>query len=289
MIPLTRARTEAAIQPTFRGAGLVGTTLQLLRDQRTIQRGELGKHAFDSDIWKQAKDQLLAETADKCAYCEAPTAVVSYGDVEHYRPKSKYWWLAYCVDNFLVACAICNQRFKSDKLPRKGSLMRAPSVRADSTDAHLEHLARTVTPDPLNPVQVNDFVALHDQERPLLLNPYFDDPAAYFAWRADVNLAEVELIARPEKPETQDYVAAAEADYGLNRKPLKGLRFFIFASYLTHKQTLGDPGISRATQAMNRQTIANMALPERPFAGMIRFFESVGEPADWETAGFLRR
>lgn len=70
---------------------------------------------------------------------------------------------------------------------------------------------------------------------------------------------------------------------------MKGLRFFIFASYLTHKQTLGDPGISPATQAMNQQTIANMALPERPFAGMIRFFESVGEPADWEAAGFLRR
>ncbi|MEZ5329022.1 MAG: hypothetical protein R3F19_28590 [Verrucomicrobiales bacterium] len=104
----------------FEGDALRNLSRKLVEAQKKIASGQLAKHEFDSSIWKKAKDQLLKETHDKCAYCEAPTAVVTYGDVEHYRPKSKYWWQAYCMSNYLVSCAICNQRFKKDKFPIDG-------------------------------------------------------------------------------------------------------------------------------------------------------------------------
>ena len=49
---------------------------------------------FKSSSWKPAKPALKRESYGKCAYCEAPTGVVCHADVEHFRPKSKHWWLA---------------------------------------------------------------------------------------------------------------------------------------------------------------------------------------------------
>ncbi len=51
----------------------------------------------------------------KCAYCEKD---ISDDDkhIEHYRPKSKYYWLAYSWDNLLLCCSKCNKN-KSDKFP----------------------------------------------------------------------------------------------------------------------------------------------------------------------------
>ena len=43
--------------------------------------------------------------------------MVAYGDVEHFRPKSKYWWLAYCYENYLYSCQMCNQRYKKAEFP----------------------------------------------------------------------------------------------------------------------------------------------------------------------------
>ena len=286
MISLTRQRTDA-INPQFYGDKLVSTSLKLLRNQRSIKQGILEKHKFDSDVWKKAKKQLLKETFDKCAYCEAPTAVIAYGDVEHYRPKSKYWWLAYCVDNYLVSCAICNQRFKKDKFFFKNSKMRGPIIRSNTTDKRLSTLSENLVPDPLDSRQVSTFLNLHRQESPFLINPYIDEPEEFFAWKADSNLREVELIARPGNTEAEDYVGAAKDIYGLNRIRLRQYRYFIFDSYHTYKKTLLDSGISPATQADNEQMISKMKMPESPFAGMIRFFESIGQPSDWEQQGFL--
>ncbi len=42
----------------------------------------------------------------KCAYCE--TKVEQY-HIEHYRPKSLYYWLVYSWDNLLLCCPFCNE------------------------------------------------------------------------------------------------------------------------------------------------------------------------------------
>ena len=206
----------------------------------------------------------------KCAYCEASTASVSYGDVEHYRPKSRYWWLAYCLDNLLASCTLCNQRFKRASFPCDGERMAAPQVARNSTDARLEALASELVPDPLNSVAVAKFEALHREEKPLLVNPYFDDPARRFAWRADELLEEVELV--PRDSDSEEYVAAAEELYGLNRLELKRDRFRWFRHLQTYILTLADDRIRPETRALVEAGIAKMQQSDQPFAGMIRFF-----------------
>ena len=122
MIRLTRIRREAVIHENFRGERKRSFEKELLVNQRRLLRGEIEGHTFNSDRWKPAKEQLLTETLGKCAYCEAPMSTVAYGDVEYYRPKSVYWWLAYCIDNYLASCQLCNQKFKKAFFPIKNTI-----------------------------------------------------------------------------------------------------------------------------------------------------------------------
>ena len=286
MIPLERRR-DSGINDQFFGPKLANLSLKLVKNERRRKNGEIEKHEFTSSIWGKAKDQLLIETNDKCAYCETPTAVVDFGDVEHYRPKSLYWWLAYCLDNYLVSCAICNQKFKSNRFPKLKQKLRAPRVRANDTDAKLKVTAAKMVPDPLDLPAVDAFVNLHGSEVPLLLNPYIDNPGDFFAWHADMTLREVELVAADGNQLAQDCVREAKAVYGLDRPQLRRLRFTTFEAYFTVRVTLGDPGISMQTRETNEQTLANMLLDEHPYAGMLRFFEGSGTPEDWVNGGFL--
>src|SRR5688572_31183116 len=112
MTNLERIRTTAVIPAAFPGPGRIAKSLALIE-----ARAAAGTIEFKSTVWKAAKPQLKLETGGKCAYCESPTDTVAHGDVEHFRPKSKYWWLAYCYDNYVYACQICNQVHKGDEFP----------------------------------------------------------------------------------------------------------------------------------------------------------------------------
>jgi len=50
-----------------------------------------------------------------CAYCGDIIGRTGE-DVEHYRPKNHYWWLAYSLDNYFSSCGPCNSR-KGAKFP----------------------------------------------------------------------------------------------------------------------------------------------------------------------------
>ena len=278
MISLQRQRSVQRVHANFRNPKRIELARKLLEDQRRIKRGEIDKHPFDSDIWKKAKEQLHVETINKCAYCEAPTAAVAYGDVEHYRPKSIYWWLAYSLENYLVSCTLCNQRFKKDKFPIDGPKWRAPRVAKNTTDIRLSELAGTIMPDPLVAAEVTQHIANHDAERPLLVNPYVTDPEPLFTWRPDYLIEEVELIPNPAAPNSDRFVSHAEKLYGLNRLELKQLRYFFFDSYRIHKMSATALGFSAAVRAANVAMVARMMNSDRPFAGMIRYFEAIGGP-----------
>jgi hypothetical protein len=106
--------------------------------------GSNGWPKFKDDFWQNLKPHFMKAQHQKCGYCEIQ--VSSHGDVEHYRPKSEvqelkaegtelansrklrgrkkpaitekgYWWLAYEWDNYLLSCAICNQKYKSAIFP----------------------------------------------------------------------------------------------------------------------------------------------------------------------------
>ncbi|MEM7205292.1 MAG: hypothetical protein AAF628_33865 [Planctomycetota bacterium] len=288
MIELFRVREADSVHPNFHGQTKREFERELLVDQRRLLRGEITKHPFKSSRWKKSKDQLRIETHDKCAYCEAPSQAVAHGDVEHYRPKSIYWWLAYNYDNYLVSCQLCNQKFKSNNFPVFDQRLAAPPVTATSTDAELEALVGSLGPDPLDAAAAAAFRGLHLEESPQLVHPYFEDPATLFGFEMSDVLEEVMIVPHPDTDGIESFVVAAEEFYGLNRPELRTLRYR-FAKPYAALRIVRDREIpedvmatlppsflatlqAEATAASG--SIQQMIASEFPFAGMIRYFES---------------
>lgn len=274
MIPLQHERSSQAILAKYRGAKKLAQDLLLLQVQREVLRGTLPQHAFVAAYWKNAKTQLKKESHGKCAYCEATTAVVAHGDVEHYRPKGIYWWLAYTYDNYLYACQICNQVYKSDNFPLSPGHARwhAPAVTAVLADADLQQLVGLLSPDPLvdtSGYSQAQYQQAHQQEQALLLNPYVDDPTQYFAYEADDVTQEVTLV--PAAPRYQAHVRAAEEYYGLNRVELRSQRYTIYKTFaVLHR--VGQDVTNPQLRAEVAQQIRAMQADDYLFAGMNRYF-----------------
>lgn len=133
-----------------------------------------GEHqfAFDTAIYAhpEVKTELLSMQHGKCAFCESKIDHISYGDVEHFRPKAAvkqnaadpvtrpgYYWLAYEWENLLLSCQLCNQRHKGNLFP-----LFDPAARARGHQADLS------------------------RESPMFINPVDDDPETLLAFRAEV-------------------------------------------------------------------------------------------------------
>jgi len=102
------------------------------------------------------KNQLLKIYHDKCCYCEQDVSD-QFFPVEHYRPKSKYYWLAFSWDNLLLCCSLCNC-YKSDHFEIKGC-----NVDCNEDDfAHIHQLAE----------QYNK------TEQPMMIHPELEDVGA---------------------------------------------------------------------------------------------------------------
>ena len=101
------------------------------------------------DIQKALKNLY----AYKCAYCETK---VEQNDVEHYRPKSIYYWLAYSRNNLLYCCPTCNQK-KSNEFPVKN--LRAKFIQEDDKQIHQLCSKYDETEEPIfiNPEKENIF------------------------------------------------------------------------------------------------------------------------------------
>jgi uncharacterized protein (TIGR02646 family) len=276
MIPLKRDRACDKIPKNFRGRTPIDRLVDLMKVQRQIKKGAVKKHKFDSK-WSETKKQLQAETGGKCAYCEATTTESMHGDVEHYRPKSEYWWLAYVYDNYLASCQLCNQKYKKAAFTvAPGSVrMKAPRIRTNTTDARIKTLAEKSIPDPLVVEAVREFEDSHRKERPLILNPYIDDPTRFFAWEVIEGISEVRLVPNADNPDAPAYVEAADSLLGLNRDELLQRRYAIYSTYkllAEVRDTVGVPPHLRERAAVQ---IAEMFTDaSKPYAGMIRFFEN---------------
>ena len=62
---------------------------------------------------KDTKEALYHIYKGKCAFCEQELFIggdkTNTRTIEHYRPKSKYYWLAFSWDNLLLCCRGCNK------------------------------------------------------------------------------------------------------------------------------------------------------------------------------------
>ena len=274
MIKLSRERTPKAITATLRGKSRVDKNVALLKLFRngTISGSEL------KNYWSKAKNQLKKESFGKCAYCEAPTDSVSFGDVEHFRPKSSYWWLAYCIDNYTYSCQICNELYKGMKFPIDGVLMAIdPPLPNPITDAELRTLAARLCPDPLHEAEGLPraaFAAALQNEKAGLVDPYLFDPEPFFKWVANATLMEVRIKPRNYKSATKKTFAAVEECLGLNREELRRLRWRTYEYLETFKDLLSIPELPEEKKTKIKIQIRKMTDASAPFAGMARYFVS---------------
>ncbi len=69
----------------------------------------------DAKLFKQkdTKEALHKIYKGKCAFCEQKLSIggdrTDTRTIEHYRPKSRYYWLAFSWDNLLLCCRGCNK------------------------------------------------------------------------------------------------------------------------------------------------------------------------------------
>jgi uncharacterized protein (TIGR02646 family) len=74
---------------------------------------EPSKYLLSRYSHSEIKTALLAETSEKCAYCESPLRHIAYGDIEHIIPKSVEPESRFSWENLTISCDICNTK-KSD-------------------------------------------------------------------------------------------------------------------------------------------------------------------------------
>ena len=136
------------------------------RGEKTFSFKALYKH-------DEVKRGLVEAQHHKCAFCESKITHVTYGDVEHFRPKAGvrqsprddlvrpgYYWLAYEWTNLFLACDLCNRRHKGNLFPLDDPSKRARSHHDDVSD-----------------------------EEPLFLHPSSDDPEQHIGFREGVAFA----------------------------------------------------------------------------------------------------
>lgn len=145
--------------------------------------------AFQAKVWQDLKHLLMKFNNGKCMFCEGNYAAGAHLDAEHYRPKGGvtqlndqthlrqsidhpgYYWLAYEWHNILLACSKCNGKHpdgEGDK-PHPGKLNEFPICGS----------CRVCLPSS-NP---EDWWKELQEEKPLLLHPYFDEPEKHFEAR----------------------------------------------------------------------------------------------------------
>lgn len=106
--------------------------------------------------WSALKNIYMNTQHYKCAYCERRLEGKIEFDIEHFRPKKKYYLLAYRPKNYIVACKVCNTICKGDDFPLIcGSRMYG----SDNVEA-VENVESPVLVNPLRPdVRPEDIIS----------------------------------------------------------------------------------------------------------------------------------
>ncbi len=144
------------------------------------------KPVYRSNRWRTSEilGSLLASHGRSCAYCQGTLTQSDRGDVEHFRPKSHYWWLTYNIRNYLISCARCNRVRKGDRFPladgvpnydfsRRSELKEEPRLLADPYTDEVERLYGAVVDDTL--ILVLPLVTTSDDDNSMRISEYTKD------------------------------------------------------------------------------------------------------------------
>jgi len=92
--------------------------------QQIRRAKERKKRAQNKYRHPKIKDALVTMFHGKCAYCESPVRVVTYGHIEHFYPKGNpnYMDKTFEWDNLLLSCDVCNDSgHKGNRFPLDAS------------------------------------------------------------------------------------------------------------------------------------------------------------------------
>ena len=180
---MIRINKSLAIPAILSNDGLTQTNIlndkyadnpQLYTSAVGVRNRSLISMEFDSKIYGDStvKELLKFDQHQKCCFCESKFTNTSYGDVEHFRPKTAYkklgtkgyvypgyYWLAYDWKNLLFSCEICNRTYKKNEFPLGDELTRK-----------LSH---------------NHINSLVDEDR-LLIDPTIENPADFMTFKQEV-------------------------------------------------------------------------------------------------------
>ena len=217
----------------------------------TLCSNDFKKEVYGAD---DVRCQLDKDQHNKCAYCECNPGVCGNNEVEHYRPKTcyrgsleekrteshypGYYWLAYEWDNLLMCCRKCNE-LKSDYFP----LMDETKRNIDGRDI--------------------------SGEVPLLINPYYDDPADYIEYN--------EHMMRAKKDSSGQISQRGDMTIRMlklnERLDLLNQRRLVWEVYVFLKDRYNDEvkdgEMDRAE--LFRKKIEEMENDSQEFSGMIRY------------------
>lgn len=141
------------------------------------------------DHWNapDVRGALYAMHGWVCAYCQCALPRNDRGDVEHFRPKDGgdeaqplvYWWLAYDLENYLLACSVCNSGRKGGRFP----LEPGASPLTYATREKLAEEARLLVDPVQDPVETWMRVDWMDPERRCFIKARPSVDAASMAYR----------------------------------------------------------------------------------------------------------
>lgn len=114
--------------------------------------GDVREYIYKAD---DVRSQLMADQYNKCAYCEC-NITKRYNDVEHYRPKSTYFWLGHEWDNLLYSCDLCNRTYKNTQFPLDNEAARVSSPGSVSGESPL--IINPTKVDPSSHIKFNRYM-----------------------------------------------------------------------------------------------------------------------------------
>jgi uncharacterized protein (TIGR02646 family) len=248
---------------------------------------------FAFEVYKHAdvKTALRQLFLGKCAYCETYFESNAPVDVEHYRPKAAvsddddhpgYWWLAMEWTNLLPSCIDCNRKRKQTAATLQMTMADIERMLAEAARAADLSSGKKDS----FPTEDNRWVRGEgpiDTERPLLLDPTRDDPAAHMRWPID---AEISVVLPTNKAGQESPRGVASiAVYGLNRLGLVQERTRLFNKmrkkrsdifdYLEMADTTTDAQMAKRLDqkaVQNAMELRDWCKPQEPYSAMAAAF-----------------
>lgn len=246
MIKLTRPTTVPNILLTKGKKKCLSHCISFNRLSVKYINGD-NKFKFDSDIYgdSSVKTALKIAQSGKCCFCESKVTHISYGDIEHFRPKAAfnnnkgdklirpgYYWLVYDWTNLLFSCQLCNQRYKKNLFP-----LLNPRSRAKSPKDNIS------------------------KEKPVFINPYEENPKRHIGYRQELPYGKTKRGEETIKA------------LGLDRNDINEMRLSEFKyleainSLLKVAESLGDTSSPNVLEAKKLLKISNS--PNKQYSSMI--------------------